>query len=85
MLSNVIFPVLCLTTSCTAAAEAFNHTLEHLDPKLSKYLDGNQIRVDGKPRASGVLDTVRFWYHIVQSLAFRLSPRYRSVRRLLMA
>jgi acid phosphatase len=33
--------------------------LEKLDPKLSKYLDGNPIRVDGHPRASGVLDTVR--------------------------
>ncbi|KAJ7599258.1 histidine phosphatase superfamily [Mycena floridula] len=42
-----------------AAAAAYNHTLEHLDRKLSKYLGGNPIRVDGKPRASGVLDTVR--------------------------
>jgi acid phosphatase len=33
--------------------------LEKLDPKLSKYIDGNPIRVDGRPRASGVLDTVR--------------------------
>ncbi|TFK41610.1 histidine phosphatase superfamily [Crucibulum laeve] len=42
-----------------AAAEAYNRTLEHLDKKVSKYLDGNPIRVDGKPRASGVLDTIR--------------------------
>lgn len=48
-----------LVSFAKAAAEAFNHTLEHLDPKLSKYLDGNPIRIDGKPRASGVLDTVR--------------------------
>ena len=43
----------------TAAAEAFNATLEPLDKKLSKYIGGNPIRVDGKPRASGVMDTVR--------------------------
>ncbi|KAF8157020.1 histidine phosphatase superfamily [Crassisporium funariophilum] len=43
----------------TAAAAAYNHTLEPLDKKVSKYLDGNPIRVDGKPRASGVMDTVR--------------------------
>ncbi|KIY70843.1 phosphoglycerate mutase-like protein [Cylindrobasidium torrendii FP15055 ss-10] len=42
-----------------AAAAAYNHTLEPLDHKLSKYLDGNPIRVDGKPRASGILDTIR--------------------------
>jgi hypothetical protein len=43
----------------TAAASAFNHVLEKLDSKVSKYIDGNPIRVDGRPRASGVLDTVR--------------------------
>jgi acid phosphatase len=32
--------------------------LEPLDKKLSKYIGGNPIRVDGKPRASGILDTV---------------------------
>ncbi|THU90595.1 phosphoglycerate mutase-like protein [Dendrothele bispora CBS 962.96] len=42
-----------------AAATAYNHTLEPLDKKLSKYIGGNPIRVDGKPRASGILDTVR--------------------------
>ncbi|KAJ3517906.1 hypothetical protein NLJ89_g203 [Agrocybe chaxingu] len=42
-----------------AAAEAYNKTLEHLDKKVSKYIDGNPIRVDGKPRASGVMDTIR--------------------------
>ncbi|KAF9041275.1 histidine phosphatase superfamily [Panaeolus papilionaceus] len=42
-----------------AAAEAYNHTLERLDNKLSKYIDGNPIRVDGKPRASGIMDTIR--------------------------
>ncbi|KAF8908484.1 histidine phosphatase superfamily [Mucidula mucida] len=42
-----------------AAASAYNHTLEPLDKKLSKYLGGNPIRVDGKPRASGILDTIR--------------------------
>ncbi|KAF7289915.1 Acid phosphatase [Mycena indigotica] len=42
-----------------AAAAAYNQTLEPLDEKISKYLEGRPIRVDGKPRASGVLDTVR--------------------------
>ncbi|KZT28102.1 phosphoglycerate mutase-like protein [Neolentinus lepideus HHB14362 ss-1] len=42
-----------------AAAAAWNHTLEPLDKKVSKYIGGNPIRIDGKPRASGILDTVR--------------------------
>jgi len=42
-----------------AAVAAYNHTLEPLDKKVSKYLGGNPIRLDGKPRASGVLDTIR--------------------------
>jgi len=42
-----------------AAAGAYNPTLEPLDGRISKYLDGKPIRVDGKPRASGIMDTVR--------------------------
>ncbi|KAI1798013.1 phosphoglycerate mutase-like protein [Ganoderma leucocontextum] len=42
-----------------AAAAAWNTTLEPLDKKLSKYIGGNPIRLDGKPRASGILDTIR--------------------------
>ncbi|KAJ2919021.1 hypothetical protein MD484_g1449, partial [Candolleomyces efflorescens] len=42
-----------------AAADAYNPTLEYLDKRLSKYINGNPIRVDGRPRASGILDTVR--------------------------
>ncbi|KAL0566125.1 hypothetical protein V5O48_015895 [Marasmius crinis-equi] len=42
-----------------AAASAFNPTLEPLDKKLSKYIGGKPIRVDGKPRASGIMDTIR--------------------------
>ncbi|KAK2465059.1 hypothetical protein APHAL10511_002867 [Amanita phalloides] len=42
-----------------AAAAAFNPTLESLDDKLSKYNGNNPIRVDGKPRASGIMDTIR--------------------------
>ncbi|KAJ7234638.1 histidine phosphatase superfamily, partial [Mycena haematopus] len=41
------------------AAAAYNQTLEPLDKYISKYLDGRPIRIDGKPRASGVLDTIR--------------------------
>ncbi|KAJ6590608.1 histidine phosphatase superfamily [Mycena vulgaris] len=42
-----------------AAAAAYNQTLEPLDKHVSKYLDGRPIRIDGKPRASGVMDTIR--------------------------
>ncbi|TBU47055.1 phosphoglycerate mutase-like protein [Dichomitus squalens] len=42
-----------------AAAAAWNSTLEPLDKKLSKYIGGNPVRLDGKPRASGILDTIR--------------------------
>jgi acid phosphatase len=42
-----------------AAASAYNPTLESLDKKLAKYNDGEPIRVDGRPRASGILDTIR--------------------------
>jgi acid phosphatase len=50
--------LLVFDTVCLAAASAYNHTLEPLDKKVSKYIGGNPIRVDGKPRASGILDTV---------------------------
>ena len=43
----------------TAAASEWNDTLATLDDKLSKYIGGNPVRLDGKPRASGILDTVR--------------------------
>ncbi|KAF7980274.1 hypothetical protein HWV62_39031 [Athelia sp. TMB] len=42
-----------------AAAAAHNATLAPLDATLSKYLNGAPLRVDGSPRASGVMDTVR--------------------------
>ncbi|KAH8101820.1 phosphoglycerate mutase-like protein [Cristinia sonorae] len=42
-----------------AAAQTWNTTLEPLDEKVSKYIGGNPIRLDGKPRASGVLDTIK--------------------------
>ena len=43
-----------------AATIAWNPTLEPLDAKISKYAGGEPIRLDGKPRASGILDTVSF-------------------------
>ncbi|GJE86567.1 phosphoglycerate mutase-like protein [Phanerochaete sordida] len=42
-----------------AAAAAWNPALEPLDDKISKYLGGNPVRVDGRPRASGIFDTIR--------------------------
>lgn len=46
-------------TFLLAAAVAYNPTLEPLDEKLSKFIEGNPVRLDGTPRASGILDTVR--------------------------
>ncbi|KAF6747164.1 histidine phosphatase superfamily [Ephemerocybe angulata] len=48
-----------LVNFAKSAADAYNPTLAHLDKKLSKYIDGNPVRLDGRPRASGILDTVR--------------------------
>ncbi|THH11457.1 hypothetical protein EW146_g8034 [Bondarzewia mesenterica] len=48
-----------LKSTTLSAASTYNHTLEPLDKKISKYLGGNPIRIDGRPRASGVLDTIR--------------------------
>ncbi|KAI0340408.1 phosphoglycerate mutase-like protein [Trametopsis cervina] len=42
-----------------AAAAAWNHALEPLDERIGKYLGGNPVRLDGRPRASGILDTIR--------------------------
>ncbi|KAF7792080.1 hypothetical protein EIP86_003110 [Pleurotus ostreatoroseus] len=42
-----------------AAHESWNPVLERLDPKVSKYIGGRPIRLDGQPRASGILDTIR--------------------------
>ncbi|CAE6436924.1 unnamed protein product [Rhizoctonia solani] len=42
-----------------AAAKENNPKLEQFDSKLSKYIGGNPIRIDGRPRLSGILDTVR--------------------------
>ncbi|QRV81942.1 histidine phosphatase family containing protein [Ceratobasidium sp. AG-Ba] len=42
-----------------AAAKENNPKLEQFDPILSKYIDGNPIRIDGQPRLSGIMDTVR--------------------------
>ncbi|EGN92524.1 hypothetical protein SERLA73DRAFT_191032 [Serpula lacrymans var. lacrymans S7.3] len=42
-----------------AAAAAINPTLEPLNGKLSKYINGNPVLLDGQPKASGILDTIR--------------------------
>lgn len=46
-----------------AAASKYNRTLEPLDKRISKYIGGRPIRIDGKPRASGVMDTVCSRHH----------------------
>ncbi|KAG6850077.1 hypothetical protein H0H93_001427 [Arthromyces matolae] len=55
---NVLPEILVRQTS-SAAATSYNPTLETLDAQLSKYIDGRPVRVDGKPRASGIMDTIR--------------------------
>ena len=35
-----------------------NSTLEPLDQQISKYIGGKPVRVDGSPKASGILETV---------------------------
>ena len=47
-----------LMFSTVAATARWNSRLQTLDERLSKYINGNPIRVDGSPRASGILDTV---------------------------
>jgi len=42
-----------------ATAKEFNPQLSKLDSRLSRFINGRPIRVDGKPRLSGVLDTIR--------------------------
>ncbi|KAE8210928.1 hypothetical protein CF327_g5267 [Tilletia walkeri] len=41
------------------AAVTYNSSLESLDASLSPHNDGQPIRVDGHPRLSGLLDTIR--------------------------
>jgi len=42
-----------------AAATKWDSRLQTLDGRLSKYINSKPIRIDGSPRASGILDTVR--------------------------
>lgn len=42
----------------SAAKEKYNPKLALLDDAMSPYLGGVPVRIDGKPRASGILDTV---------------------------
>ncbi|KAM0751178.1 phosphoglycerate mutase-like protein [Meredithblackwellia eburnea MCA 4105] len=44
--------------SADQAAKTWNPTLMPLDSSLSKFIGGNPIRIDGHPRANGILDTV---------------------------
>jgi acid phosphatase len=46
------------TVRPSAAAVSMNPTLEPLDQKISKYIGGKPIRIDGSPKASGILETV---------------------------
>lgn len=47
-----------LFTLRIAAIMTWNPVLEPLDEKISKYIGGNPVRVDGKPRVTGIMDTV---------------------------
>jgi acid phosphatase len=47
-------------TYIPAAVAVWNPRLEPLDKKVSRYIGGRPLRLDGTPRASGILDTVCF-------------------------
>ncbi|GAB1522395.1 hypothetical protein RhiTH_005511 [Rhizoctonia solani] len=57
-----------------AAAKDNNPNLEQFDSKLSKYIGGNPIRIDGKPRLSGILDTLR----AADAHGFRIPPEFKD-------
>ncbi|KAG8713062.1 hypothetical protein FRC11_013411 [Ceratobasidium sp. 423] len=57
-----------------AAAKENNPKLEQFDSKLSKYIGGNPIRIDGKPRLSGILDTVR----AAEAHGIRIPPEFQD-------
>ncbi|KAF8317194.1 phosphoglycerate mutase-like protein [Clavulina sp. PMI_390] len=42
-----------------AAIEKYNPRLAAFNAELSPYINGNPVQIDGKPRASGILDTIR--------------------------
>ncbi|KAG1811722.1 phosphoglycerate mutase-like protein [Suillus subaureus] len=55
-----------------AAVAVWNSRLEPLDKKVSRYLGGRPLRLDGTPRASGILDTVRS----AAAHGFRVPPEF---------
>ncbi|KAL5637962.1 hypothetical protein ACGC1H_002286 [Rhizoctonia solani] len=57
-----------------AAAKDNNPKLEQFDSKLSKYIGGNPIRIDGKPRLSGILDTIR----AADAHGIRIPPEFKE-------
>ncbi|CEL63245.1 hypothetical protein RSOLAG1IB_05287 [Rhizoctonia solani AG-1 IB] len=57
-----------------AAAKDNNPNLERLDSKISKYIGGNPIRIDGRPRLSGILDTIR----AADAHGFRIPPEFKD-------
>ena len=64
-----------------AAATGWNHALEPLDDKIGKYIGNNPVRLDGRPRASGIFDTVSSYSHFGRwsLLTWRMARRF--VRR----
>ncbi|KAG2139336.1 histidine phosphatase superfamily [Suillus clintonianus] len=54
------------------AVAIWNSRLEPLDKKVSKYIGGRPLRLDGTPRASGILDTVRS----AAAHGFRVPPEF---------
>ncbi|KAB5591231.1 hypothetical protein CTheo_5313 [Ceratobasidium theobromae] len=57
-----------------AAARDNNPKLEQFDSRLSKYIGGNPIRIDGKPRLSGIMDTIR----AADVHGIRIPPEFRD-------
>lgn len=55
-----------------AAVAVWNPRLQPLDKKVSRYIGGRPLRLDGTPRASGILDTVRS----AAAHGFRVPPEF---------
>jgi len=63
-----------------------NPTLEPLDKKISKYIGGKPIRIDGSPKASGILETVSssvlwLWYLLYRAFGCRFALRLPMVSK----
>src|SRR5258708_3176404 len=55
---HVLTQPMHLSFGLSVAADRWAPELAKIDHKISKYINGSPVRIDGRPRASGLLDTV---------------------------